>query len=87
MIAPVKRLRWLRANGSGLSRFDMFEIEHETTPLFAPPAQPFPVSSFDASVSVRCAPVASRLERRAPPDAEPSNPVLPCRERAGRSRS
>src|ERR1700722_12451425 len=44
MIAPVKVQR-LRANGSGLSRFDMFEIERETT-LFAPPAQPFPVSAL-----------------------------------------
>jgi hypothetical protein len=46
MIAPVKVQR-LRANGSGLSRFDMFEIEREMT-LFAPPAQPFPVSSRSA---------------------------------------
>src|SRR5271156_6910861 len=44
MIAPVKVQR-LRANGSGLSRFDMFEIEREM-PLFAPPAQPFPVSAL-----------------------------------------
>jgi quercetin dioxygenase-like cupin family protein len=42
MIAPVKVQR-LRANGSGLSSFDTFEIEREMT-LFAPPAQPFPVS-------------------------------------------
>ena len=44
MIAPVKVQR-LRANGSGLSSFDTFEIEREMT-LFAPPAQPFPVSAL-----------------------------------------
>jgi quercetin dioxygenase-like cupin family protein len=43
MIAPVKVQR-LRANGSGLSTFDTFEIEREMT-LFAPPAHPFPVSA------------------------------------------
>src|SRR5580700_11782060 len=43
MIAPVK-VQWLHAQESGLSRFDMFEIEREMT-LFAPPAQPFPVSA------------------------------------------
>ena len=43
MIAPVK-VQWLHANQSGVSRFDTFEIEREMT-LFAPPAQPFPVSA------------------------------------------
>ena len=43
MIAPVK-VQWLHAQESGLSRFDTFEIEREMT-LFAPPAQPFPVSA------------------------------------------
>ena len=43
MIAPVKVQR-LHASESGLSRFDTFEIEREMT-LFAPPAQPFPVSA------------------------------------------
>src|SRR3984957_14431163 len=43
MIAPVKVQR-LQANESGLSRFDTFEIEREMI-LFAPPAQPFPVSA------------------------------------------
>lgn len=43
MIAPVKVQR-LRANGSGQSTFDTFEIEREMT-LFAPPAHPFPVSA------------------------------------------
>ena len=44
MIAPVKVQR-LQANESGLSRFDTFEIEREMI-LFAPPAQPFPVSAW-----------------------------------------
>jgi hypothetical protein len=43
MIAPAK-VQWLNANESGVSRFDTFEIEREMT-LFAPPAQPFPVSA------------------------------------------
>ena len=43
MIAPVKVQR-LRANESGLSRFDTFEIEREMT-MFAPPTHPFPVSA------------------------------------------
>ena len=43
MIAPVK-VQWLHANESGLSRFDTIEIEREMT-LFAPPAQPFPMSA------------------------------------------
>jgi hypothetical protein len=47
MIAPVK-VQWLHANEAGLSRFDTFEIEREMT-LFAPPAQPFPVSKATAA--------------------------------------
>jgi EutQ-like cupin domain len=43
MVAPVKVQR-LRADKSGLSCFDTFEIEREMT-LFAPPAHPFPVSA------------------------------------------
>ena len=42
MVANVKVQR-LRANNSGLSHFDAFEIEREAA-AFAPPAQPFPVS-------------------------------------------
>ena len=42
MMTAVK-VRWLHANESGLSRFDIFEIEREMT-QFAPPAQTFPVS-------------------------------------------
>jgi quercetin dioxygenase-like cupin family protein len=47
MTAPVK-VQWLHANEAGLSRFDTFEIEREMT-LFAPPAQPFPVSKATAA--------------------------------------
>jgi hypothetical protein len=43
MIASVKVQR-LHASESELSRFDTFEIEREMT-MFAPPAQPFPVSA------------------------------------------
>jgi hypothetical protein len=42
MTTAVK-VRRLLANESGLSRFDTIQIEREMT-LFAPPAQPFPVS-------------------------------------------
>ncbi|TIQ10752.1 hypothetical protein [Mesorhizobium sp.] len=42
MTASVK-VRRLRADASGLSRFDTFEIERAMT-IFAPPALPFPVS-------------------------------------------
>jgi hypothetical protein len=42
MITQVKVHR-LRANESGLSRFDAFEIDREMM-AFAPPALPFPVS-------------------------------------------
>ena len=42
MTTAVK-VRRLLANESGLSCFDTFQIEREMT-LFAPPAQPFPVS-------------------------------------------
>jgi quercetin dioxygenase-like cupin family protein len=42
MIAPFEVHR-LRENESGLSYFDRFEIQRETT-TFAPPTQPFPVS-------------------------------------------
>ena len=69
MIAPVK-VQQLRANGSGLSRFDMFEIEREMT-LFAPPARPFPVSASTPASPIllcsSCQPVgaASATGRRA----------------------
>jgi hypothetical protein len=43
VMTTAVKVRRLLANESGLSRFDTFEIEREMT-LFAPPAQPFPVS-------------------------------------------
>jgi hypothetical protein len=42
MVAQVK-VRRLHADESGLSRFETFAIDREMT-MFAPPAQPFPVS-------------------------------------------
>lgn len=49
MVAPVKVHR-LRADHTGLSRFDSFEIEREMT-RFAPPAVPFPVSKITPASS------------------------------------
>ena len=75
MIAPVKVQR-LHANESGLSRFDTFEIEREMT-LFAPPAQPFPVSASTP---------ASRFVLLQLPagwsGASPPNPLLSGRKRS-----
>jgi hypothetical protein len=66
MIAPVKVQR-LRANESGVSRFDTFEIEREMT-LFAPPAQPFPSERRKLSASLFGEPAPGL---GTPSDAEP----------------